>query len=292
MTMTTFWNWVLFCVLSIIWGSSFLLMKLGMVALSPYQVAALRILSGGIVLIPFAGKAYMAIPQKKRGLVLASGLLGSFFPAFLFCVAETKINSSVTGMLNSLTPLLTVVMGVVFFQIPTTKQKLIGVVIGLMGLLLLMAPNGHIVINDIPYMLLILLATLLYAINVNLVGKHMQGIASLHIASLAFVLLIVPCLVVLYATHFFSITQTPQLIQSIIAASFLGVAGTAIASVWFYILVKRAGALFASMVTYGIPFVAIIWGMVYGETISLLQLTGLSIILLGVFITNKTPKRI
>ena len=111
-----FIHWVIFCLLALIWGSSFILMKEGLTQLSPYQVAALRMLFAGLVLLPFAFKALKKIPKEKMGLVLLSGIIGNFIPAFLFCIAETKIDSALAGILNSLTPLFTILVGVFFFQ--------------------------------------------------------------------------------------------------------------------------------------------------------------------------------
>jgi drug/metabolite transporter (DMT)-like permease len=263
-------------------------MKIGMQALSAYQVAALRILSAGTVLIPFAAKAFTQIPKAKLGVVILSGLLGSFFPAFLFCIAETKLSSALTGMLNSLTPLCAVLIGVFFFQQIPQRQKLIGIVVGLLGLYFLVAPNGRLDLGNIFYVSLVLLATVFYAVNVNIVSKHMQGIASINIAAMAFVFLIIPCVIILAVTGYFAqpFTST-KVIGSTAAACVLGMVGTAFASVLFYRLVKRAGALFAAMVTYGIPFIAVAWGYYYSETISIFQVGCLGVILCGVYISNK-----
>lgn len=281
-------NWSLFTILSLIWGSSFILMKEGMKTLTPYHVASLRILSAGVVLIPFARKALLQVPKEKMLLVILSGLLGSFFPAYLFCIAETRIDSSLAGIMNALTPLFTIIIGIAFFQLQAGRRKIIGVLVGFIGLCLLIAPKGDFRFEDFSYSLLVLLATVFYGINVNMVGRHMQGVGSLNIASLAFVFLIIPTLIILYVTGYFALPllQT-TLIISTLASVVLGVFGTAIASILFYMLVKRAGTLFASMVTYGIPFIAVLWGLWGGETITLLQVGCLSIILVGVYLVNK-----
>lgn len=281
-------NWSLFTLLSLIWGSSFILMKEGMKTLTPYHVASLRILSAGVVLIPFARKALLQVPKEKMLLVILSGLLGSFFPAYLFCIAETRIDSSLAGIMNALTPLFTIIIGIAFFQLQAGRRKIIGVLVGFIGLCLLIAPKGDFRFEDFSYSLLVLLATVFYGINVNMVGRHMQGVGSLNIASLAFVFLIIPTLIILYITGYFALPllQT-TLIISTLASVVLGVFGTAIASILFYMLVKRAGTLFASMVTYGIPFIAVLWGLWGGETITLLQVGCLGIILVGVYLVNK-----
>jgi drug/metabolite transporter (DMT)-like permease len=263
-------------------------MKEGMNVLSPYQVASIRLISAGMVLLPFAVKALRVIPANKRGVVVLSGLLGSFFPAYLFCIAETKIDSALAGIMNALTPLFVIITGVSFFQLKVKTLQVLGIIVGFIGLSLLVAAGAKISLEYFSYALLVLLATLFYGINVNLVGRHMQGIGSIEIAALAFVFLMIPCGIILSTTGYFSqpLTETAYL-QSTLASAVLGIFGTAVASVLFYMLVKRAGALFASMVTYGIPFVAIGWGIWYGEQVNFLQITCCGIILIGVYLANK-----
>jgi drug/metabolite transporter (DMT)-like permease len=281
-------NWIIFSLLCIIWGSSFILMKGGMNVLSPYQVASIRIISAGLVLLPFSLKALRHIPKEKRGVVVLSGLLGSFFPAYLFCIAETKIDSALAGIMNALTPLFVIITGISFFQLKVKKLQLLGIIVGFIGLSLLVAAGSNISLEYFSYSLLVLLATLLYGINVNMVGKHMQGIGSIEIASMAFVFLLIPCLIILYFTGYFALPLTEDAyLLSTGASAILGIFGTAVASVLFYMLVKRAGALFASMVTYGIPFVAIGWGIWGGEQVNLIQVTCCGIILIGVYLANK-----
>ena len=264
-------------------------MKIGLKQLSPYDVAALRILSAGIVLIPFAYNAFKQIPTNKIGLILLSGLMGSFFPAFLFCVAETKLDSALTGMLNSLTPLCAVIVGTLFFKLKTNSKRLAGIFIGLTGLFFLVSPNGQLHIGNFHYVLLVILATMLYAINANFVSKSLAGLSSLNIASIAFSLLIIPCVIILFFKGYFTLPLThSEIIKSTAAACVLGTGGTAIATILLYRLIKRAGALFATMVTYGIPFVAAAWGVVYGEQVTPLEIGCLGVILIGVYLANKS----
>jgi len=125
-------------------------------------------------------------------------------------------------------------------------------------------------------------------LNVNMVGKFLQNIRALDIASIAFVFLIIPSALILYATGYFNLNfNNAAIVHATWSGIFLGVVGTSISSILFYILIKRAGIIFASMVTYGIPIVAVAWGVYYGETISILQVGSLLIILVGVYIVNK-----
>lgn len=282
-----FFSWFLFIILSFIWGSSFILMKEGLKALTPYQVATLRILSAGVILAPFGISAYKKIPKTKHWPVLVSGLLGSFFPAYLFCLAETELNSALAGILNALTPLFTIATGIIFFQQKTKTQQTVGVIVGFAGLILLFYHKGEFSFAHIGYAAYILLATFLYGLNVNYVRKHLQGIGSLHIASVAFGLLVIPCLIILAFTGYFSQTFSTAFIHASLFSALLGIMGTAVATILFYVLLKESGALFASMVTYGIPFVAVGWGLLAGEAFSWNQLISLLIILSGVYLTNK-----
>jgi drug/metabolite transporter (DMT)-like permease len=263
-------------------------MKEGMKVLTPYQVATLRMLSAGIVLLPFAYQAFKNIPSNQLGLVILSGFLGSFFPAYLFCIAETKIDSSLAGILNAFTPLFTILTGILFFKMKIlTAKKTAGIIIGFTGLLLLFTSNGHVDFKNISYSALILLATLLYGLNLNLVGRRLHHIGSLNIATLAFVFLIIPCLVILYYTGYFSLPMgNATFIYSTVASAALGIMGTAVASVLFYLLIKKAGALFSSMISYAIPVVAVGWGLLLDEQVTRMEIVSLGVILTGVYLVN------
>lgn len=282
-------NWFLFLLLCFIWGSSFILMKEGLKQLSAYEVAAIRMLSAGLVLLPFAVRSFQRMQKKDLGLLVLTGVLGSFIPAILFCVAETQIDSALAGMLNALTPFFVILIGAVFFQSKVAVQKMIGVLVGFSGMLLLFLSQKNGSANsNVFFAALIVVATLSYGLNVNLTNRYLKHVGSLDIAAIAFVSLIPASLAVLlyngFAQHQLS---DIAVIKSVSAAAVLGVFGTAIASILFYMLLKRAGTLFSTMVTYGIPFVAMGWGLLAGEAIGLLQVAGLGIILSGVYITNK-----
>lgn len=290
MNRNTYIKWGLFILLALTWGSSFILMKEGLKGLSAYQVASLRILSAGIVLLPLLRKALKEIPKKMIRPVIISGFLGTFFPAFLFCVAQTRIDSSLAGVLNALTPIFTIALGVAFFKLKIGWVKWAGMLLGFLGMLLLILGGiQHINLNYLGYAFLVLMATICYGLNVNMVHQYLKEMAPLHVATIAFTALIPPSILILAGTGYFSqinFSDTTWLTSS--GASIgLGIAGTGIASVIFYTLVKKAGPVFASMVTYGIPFVAIFWGVVAGESVTALQFAGMLVILAGVRLANK-----
>lgn len=286
----SFLDWLLFVALAVIWGSSFILMKIGLNNhLSPYQIAAVRIVSAGLVLLPTAIKYIRQIPSNKLLIIFMSGTIGSLVPAFLFCLAEEGIDSSLAGTLNCLTPVFVIVTGALFFKTHTTSNKISGIIIAFVGSLLLLISKGHMQeTQHLIFVSFVVLATLLYGFNVNMVGRHLLSISSLHIAAVALSLNAIPAFIVLVFTGFFNLPLASQdILMAVGAASLLGVVGTAFATVIFYSLVKRAGGIFASMVTYGIPFIAIGWGLIYGEALSWKELICLIIILFGVYRVNK-----
>lgn len=287
-------DWLLFAGLCLIWGSSFILMKKGMFngagqpTLSAYHVAALRMLSAGIILCPLVFREIKNINIKTIGIIFLTAVCGSFIPAFLFCIAETKINSAFAGTLNSLTPLFVIIAGASLFNNKTTVRKMTGVVIGLTGSILLFLSQGNRALDYNGYALFILLATILYGINVNIVQHHLKGVSSIKIAVIGFSALMPFSLTVLYFSGYFTLPllQKDYLISTLYS-SILGIGGTAIATIIFYVLVKRTSALFSSLVTYGIPFVAIGWGLLAGEDVTIMELLSLAVILSGVYITRR-----
>lgn len=287
-------NWLIFAALSFIWGSSFILMKEGMKALTAFEVASVRIISSGLVLLPVALKHIRHIPGKKLPIIFLSGTLGSLLPAYLFCIAEERIDSGLAGTLNALTPVFVIVAGALFFNSRFSFNKVLGIFICLTGSVLLFfaQPGFHEHSNALD-VLLVVIATIMYGFNVNMVGKYLKDIPSLHIASIALGLNAIPALAVLCFTGYFSkdIFSSSMLISTGYTC-ILGVMGTAVASVIFYMLIKRAGSVFASMVTYAIPAVALMWGIIYGEEIGWKQVACMLIILSGVYIANRTNKKV
>ena len=216
-----------------------------------------------------------------------SGVLGSLLPAFLFCKAEEGLDSALAGTLNALTPIFAILTGALFFKARTSFHKVLGIVIAFSGSILLLLSQGIHGSQHYFYIAYIIIATICYGINVNMVSSSLTDMGSLQIASVALTTIAIPALVVLIATGLFQHSFSDvRYLASIGYASLLGVAGTAIASILFYQLVKSAGPVFASMVTYGIPIIAILWGIVYHEQVTWKQVGCLLIILSGVFVAN------
>lgn len=273
-------------------------MKDSSIALSGAQIAGLRIFSAGLVFVPFAFFHFSKIPRQKIGTVILSAVFGNLLPAFLFAIAMTKIDGSLAGILNSLTPICVIVIGITFFKDKIKSQKIVGVLTGFTGLVLLTlipAITGEktISLNNFNYTLLILLATFLYGINVNMVGHYLQGLNPIHIATVSLAFMTIPTGIILWQQGFFQLDFNNALVKNaIITTTALGIVGSAVATALFYVLVQKAGALFASLVTYGIPFIALIWGFFDKEKITWIEIICLSIILLGVYLANRPDKKI
>src|SRR4030095_6061001 len=245
-------SWGIFVLLCIIWGSSFILMKASQDELTWAQIASLRIFSAGIVMLPFA---FLKMPSKKIPLVILSAICGNLLPAYLFAGAIAKnIDSSLAGILNSLTPICVVVIGLLFFRSKIEGRKIIGVIIGFAGLTLLtLAAKKGISFENIEYTLWILLATILYGFNINIVGHYLKDIDPIHLAVVSITFMMIPTGIVLWQQNFLQLPfDNDDTLLAVINSVMLGVAGTAIATALFYVLVKKAGGLFASLVTYGI----------------------------------------
>ena len=262
-------------------------MKLGLANLSSWHVASVRILVAGVTLLPFAIKYFRTIPKDKLFIVFLSGLFGNLIPAYLFCSAETGVSSAMAGMLNSLTPIFTLILGVSFFQQKTTKMQQLGIAIAFVGSLLLLFSRGLDGKQNLMDIILIIIATIFYGINVNMVGRHLQGINVYGIASVSLFCSGLIALLVLLFTGFFSLDfANAAFIKATGYTALLGFVCTGIATVLYYQLIKSAGVIFSAMVTYCIPIMAIVWGLIFHEDITSPEIASLFVILTGVYITN------
>ena len=286
-------NWIIFVILCFIWGSSFILMKYSKDALSASQIAALRIFAAGVVFIIPAAIYLKELTSKQILYAITAGAVGNLIPAFLFAIAIVKnIDSSLAAIFNSLTPIFVVVIGILFYKDKIKANKMLGVLIGFAGLCLLVLTQQKVSFDNFTYSLLIVFATILYGLNVNIVSHNLKNVNPLHSATISLGFMTIPSAIVLWQQHFFELDfGVSEIRNAVVASALLGIVGSAIATALFYILVKRAGGLFASLVTYGIPFVAIIWGMADGEIINWVEFLCLGIILLGVYLANRPDKK-
>lgn len=269
------------------WGSSFLIIKKSLDAFTPIQIATVRIFAAGFVFIPWLISSRKQYPSDKTKYFISSGLLGYFLPAFLFAFAGSKINSSLSGTLNSATPLFVLVVGAIFFQQIIKKWQVAGLVLGFIGSLILVLSSSKdgLSFNN-PYALLIILASLMYGFNVNIVGKHLSGINPVLLSAWTLVGVSILSGIILFSTDFLS-RITAETLNSLLLLILLGAINSGLAAIIFNYVLQISSPVFASSVTYLIPVVATLMGFIDGESISLLHYFGMTIILVGVYLINK-----
>ena len=285
-------KWLYLIILSLVWGSSFILIKKGLVGLTSIQVGALRLFFTSIFLLSVGAKSLKQIKRSQWKWVFWTGLLGSGIPPFLFAIAQTEIDSGIASILNSLTPLNTLITGIVMFGILTTKRQIFGVIIGFTGTFILIAAGyGFNSDQNYWYSIFIIIASVGYAINVNMIKRYLNDVGALAISTGNFAILSLPAIIILWFTGFFeTILDSKEMQISSLYIIVLSLFGTAIAKVLFNKLVHIASPVFASSVTYTMPLISILWGVLDGEKLNLYQLLGGLIILIGVYLANKTSK--
>lgn len=281
--------WGLLALLAVIWGSSFILVKKSLSIFDAPQVGSLRITAAFLFFLPFFLINLKKIPFQKAHFFLLVGCLGNLFPAYLFSLAGSKLDSGVSGALNSTTPLFTLIVGGLFFGNKITSKQTAGIILGFVGaLLLILAGTKGLAFNW--YALYVILATVFYGLNLNITKKHLTGLnlSPFLITSFIFMTIGPVALVVLFSGDFIEKVQRPEALQPLFYTIILGVMGSAIAMVLFNRLIQMTSAVLASSVTYLIPIVAILWGILDGETIQIQHFLGMGIILVGVYLVNKS----
>ena len=282
-------KWIFLFLLALIWGSSFILIKKSLIGLSPMQLGSLRIIITGFILFIAGFNSLKNLSKNAIKWIVMSGFLGTFFPAFLFAYAETEIDSAIASILNSIVPINTILFGFLAFNILSTKRQIIGVLICFTGAILLISNGAAINPNqNYWYALLVIIATIMYAFNINIIKRHLQNISPLTIAVGNFTVIIIPAFLVLIYSGFFTqqVLQGPNFSNSIFYVFLLSLFGTAIAKVLFNNLVQISTPVFASSVTYIMPIVAVFWGLLDNEVFSFWQGIATLIILGGVYLAN------
>ena len=280
-------NYGLLLVLGIIWGSSFILMKKGIIVFSTKEVAMLRLGIAWLTLLPFTFKSIKRIPKKAWKPLAIVGLFGNGIPAFLFTEAQSVLDSSLIGILNALVPLFTFIIAVFVFKTKWKTTNLVGIFIGLTGAIWLIA-DGGLVLDQAHYAWLIVIATLCYSISLNTIKVYLQKMSSIQISSFAFMFVGPPCILGLAFSDFYpTLMSTKGSWQALTYITILAVLGTSIALVLFNKLVKNSTAIFASSVTYLIPIIAVFWGIIDGEQISINHFLAIGIIFTGIYLVNK-----
>ena len=281
-------KWVYLIVLSIVWGSSFILIKKALIGVTPIQVGALRMIFTSIFLLLFAFPSIKKIKKKHWKYLVYTALTGTFIPGFLFAFAIYNIDSSIVSILNSFTPFNTLIFGAIVFGLAFKKKQLTGILVGLVGTLILILKGADLhPSQNYWYAFLVIIASVGYALNANMVKKYLSDLDALAITTGNFLLLIIPATIVLSFTDFFTTYKaTETQLNSLGYVAILSIVGTGIAKTIYNKLVQISDPVFSSSVTYLIPVVAIIWGIFDGETLSFIQVLGAVIILFGVYLVN------
>jgi len=281
-------KWILLVTLALIWGSSFILIKRGLIGLTPYQLGSLRIIFATLFLLVIGFKSITTIPHGKWKFIALTAFIGTFMPVYLFAIAETEISSSITAVLNSLTPLGALVIGVLAFGLNVQRRQVFGVIIGLTGSILLIAngaannPN-----QNYWYALLVVFAAFCYSLNVNLIKKYLSDVKPLAITAGNFVVVAIPALIVLFSTDFVLVIDQDEVQTAMLYIVILGVIGTGVANIIYFNLIQMSSPVFAASVTYMIPVVAFFWGILDNELFSPMQYVGAVIIFVGIYLSAK-----
>lgn len=287
-------KWVLLLLLSFIWGSSFILIKKGLLGFSPLQLGSFRLVISALIIFAFGFKSLKGLNKNQWKWLALSGFLGSFFPSFLFAYAETEVDSTITSILNSLVPLNTVVLGFVLFKIKSNRFQVLGVVIGFIGAVLLILEGAALNPNqNYRYTGLIILASLMYAANVNIIKRYLNEVRPLSIATANFVVVFIPSIAVLIFSGGMSRTTlySTAFLPALGCVFLLSLFGTALAKILFNNLIQISNPVFASSVTYLMPLVALFWGAIDAEIFNAFQGLSALIILSGIYLANKKIKK-
>ena len=283
-------KWIYLATLSLVWGSSYILIKWGLVALSPLQLGSLRLLITTVALLLVGYSSLQSLSKYNWKWLAITGYVGTFFPAVLFAFAQQYVDSAIAAILNSLTPLLTLLFGLLFFQVKIQRNQFFGVGIGLLGSVGLVLGGIHTASNINPlHTILIFAASCCYAINIHFIKTHLAQVGVMAITLGNFVFMAPVALVVLILSDFFT-TQTfshPEVYPAIGYITILALVGSAFAKYLFNKFVKITSAVFASSVTYTLPIVALFWGVYDGEVITQFQLLSAAVILVGVYLSHK-----
>lgn len=281
--------WIILAItgLSLIWGSSFILVKKALGVYSPMQVGALRIFAATVFFFPFFLSRRKHIQKKHWLFLLLAGLTGNFLPAILFSIAGKHLPSAISGMLNAFTPLFTLIIGLTLFGQKFNSKQATGLIIGLVGCLGLLLFGKDLQLDFNIHALWVILATFLYGINLHIVHSKLHDLHPLTSTAGVFMMIGIPAFVTLWGSDFFAVPINQESLWPLLAGITLGIGGSAIAMVIFNQLIKWTDAIVASSVTYIIPIVALGWGLLDGELIFPIQILFMFVLLTGVYMVNK-----
>jgi len=245
-------------------------------------------LSAFIFLLPFGIKNIKKINKKTIIPILVVAFIGNLIPSWLFPLGQTQVDSNLAGVLNSLVPVFVLILGITFFKKKTGALQIIGVLTGLTGAAMLITKDNLFHFGQMNYYsLYIILATILYSININQVNVFLKSLTGLEIASLAFMFIGPVSGGILLSTDLSNVTFSNTFWFDLSCIIALGLLGSALAVSLVNQLITRSGSMFASSVTYIIPVFAIMWGLIDGESLNFIQVIATLIIMVSVYLVNK-----
>ena len=284
-------KWILLLILSIIWGSSFILIKKSLVGLTPLQVGSLRIIFTAIVISIYSYSSLKEIPKKSWKWIVLTAYVGTFFPVYLVSFGQTEIESGLASIITTLTPINTLIIGIIFFSLTFTIKQVVGLVVAFFGGILLLYNGGVSPDYNIYFSIFIFFTTVGYGASVNLIKTYLTQIPPSAVTAGIFLSILPPAVFTLVYSDFFNLSFSQSTIyESLIFVFLLALFSSAIAQTLFNKFVKLASPLFASAVTYLMPIVAIFWGVIDGEVLTPKQYVATVIILSGVYLVNNKAK--
>jgi drug/metabolite transporter (DMT)-like permease len=282
-------DWGLFVSLALIWGSSFLFMAIGLDSFHPGVVTLLRVALGALFLttIPRARSGRVEREDWPRILVLSA--IWVAIPFTLFPIAQQWIDSAVAGMLNGATPIFTAVVATILLRSLPGPMQTTGLLVGFAGILAIALPSAGGGSTAAIGVGLIIVATIGYALSLNIVSPLQQKYGSLPI--MARVLWVATLMVTPFGVV--GLGQSSFAWSSFLAVAAIGVLGTGLAFVLMGTLVGSVGATRASFLTYLIPVVALVLGVVFrGEIVSPISIAGVGMVILGALLASRRETRL
>ncbi len=285
-------KWFLLSIMALTWGSSFILIKKSLLVFTPFQIGAFRVALSGLILASLGISAMRKMPKKDLLWVILAGFFGNFLPMFLFPIAQTKVSSSLAGIINSLEPIFVLMLGFLIFRIKSKPTQVMGAFIGFLGAAtLLYFSEVSTQESQIGFTLLMVFASASYALSALIIKLKLQHVKSIQVSSSVFTFWMIPSLIILLFTDFFNVSFSSEALEALGYLSFLSIFGTAIGIILFYKLIQDTSAVFASTVSYLLPIVAVIWGVIDGEQFNFYYLLGAILILIGIYLIREKKKK-
>ncbi|GGW53288.1 drug/metabolite transporter (DMT)-like permease [Winogradskyella epiphytica] len=285
-------RWILLLIITLTWGSSFILIKKSLVAFTPYEIGSLRVIGSGLILSVIGIPAIFKMTKSTLIWVSIVGFFGNFLPMFLFPIAQTRVSSSLAGILDSLVPAFVMIFGYILFGIKSQWSQVLGAIIGFLGAAsLIYFSDADTETSQFAYAMLIVLAGASYGINAVVIKERTAKVNAVQLTAAIYTIWAIPSLVILYFTGFVqNFEMKPEYLEPIGYLTFLTVFGTAIAMLLYYKLIQNTSAVFASSVSYLLPIVAVIWGIIDGEKFTFWYILGGVMILIGIYLIREKKK--